>query len=77
MEAFAQFVPLLVIGVIFMLVMRYGWRVKWGIALLGFIPVVNFIVIYFVGKLVHSRIDELEHRLSDIENNSSAFKQTN
>ena len=72
---FQDFIPLLIFGVIFALVMKYGWRVSWLIAFLSIIPVVNFIVIYFTGKSVHSRIDELEERLSEVENNSSIKKK--
>jgi len=68
---FQDFIPLLIIGVIFSLIVKYGWRLSWPIAILSFIPLVNVIVFYFIGKSVHSRIDELEERLSKVENNSS------
>ena len=72
---FQDFIPLLIIGVMFSLIVKYGWRLSWPIAILSFIPLINVIVIYIIGKSVHSRIDELEERLREVETHFSINKK--
>lgn len=66
MDTFAQFIPLLVLMAIVAPALRFGWRVSWVVAILGAIPLINMLVIYFVGKQINSRIDEIEEQLAHI-----------
>lgn len=70
MDTFGQFIPLLVLMAIVAPALRFGWRVSWVIAILGAIPLINMLVIYFVGKQINSRIDALENQLAQIGNKS-------
>jgi len=58
--------PLLIVIVGSALVFKKGWRMSWPLSLIGWIPLLNFYLIYSVGKKMHERIDDLEQKLSAI-----------
>ena len=64
---FAQFVPLIVLICVVAPALRFGWRVSWITAILGGVPILNLFVIYFIGKQIYTRIDELEERLAKLD----------